>query len=381
MLFRRDIAQHRAAVPADHGGTDTGGNVVVARSNVGRQRPERIKRGFVTDGQLLFHIGLNHVHGDMAWAFDHDLHIVLPGDVGELAQGIKLSKLSLIVGIRDRSGPEPVAEAEGHVVGLHDLTNLFEVGVGEVFLMVCQTPLCMDRPAARDNAGHACGGHRHIGQTHTGVNGKVIDALLRLFDQRVTENFPGEIFGFAVHFFERLIDRHGSDRDRRIPNNPFARLMNVFACREIHHGIGAPASRPDHLLDFFFDGGGDGRIANVGIDFHQEVSADDHRLAFRVVDVRGNDRPPACDLIAHELWCDHPGNAGAPGKSRVLHHTAAMTIVCAWFGGRFTRLVLTDGDELHLRGDDTFSCIVELCHVSTGLRPQRFTNMLKAKLG
>ena len=40
-----------------------------------------------------------------------------------------------------------------------------------------------------------------------------IDALLGLLDQRVAEDFPREVFGLAIDLFERLVDRHGADRD------------------------------------------------------------------------------------------------------------------------------------------------------------------------
>src|SRR5207245_3494956 len=61
---------------------------------------------------------------------------------------------------------------------------------------------------------------------------------------------------------------------------------------------------------------GNGGIANVGIDFHQEVSADDHRLALRMVHVRWNDRPPAGDFVAHELGSYEFGNRRAEAASR-----------------------------------------------------------------
>ena len=39
----------------------------------------------------------------------------------------------------------------------------------------------------------------------------------------------GQVFGFAVNFFQRLINRHGADRHRRIAGDPFARFVDVFA--------------------------------------------------------------------------------------------------------------------------------------------------------
>ncbi len=227
--------------------------MVVARRNVGRQRTERVERRFVTLLQLLFHIDLDHVHRHVTGAFDHDLDVVLPGDLRELAQRFEFGKLAFVVRVGNGAGSQSVAQAERDVVRLHDLADLFEVGIGEVLLMMSQTPLGVDRSAARDNTGHPLRRHRHIRQTHAGVNGEIVDALLSLLDERVAENLPGQVFRLAADLFERLIDRHGADRHRGIANDPFASLVDVLAGGEVHHRVGAPADRPDHLFNFFFD--------------------------------------------------------------------------------------------------------------------------------
>ena len=86
------------------------------------------------------------------------------------------------------------------------------------------------------------------------MNREVVDALLRRLDERVAVEFPGEVFRFSVHLFERLINRHGADRHRRVTHDPLARLVDVFPGREIHDRIRSPARCPRHLLNFFFDG-------------------------------------------------------------------------------------------------------------------------------
>ncbi|MDH6226096.1 hypothetical protein M2169_003066 [Streptomyces sp. MJP52] len=88
----------------------------------------------------------------------------------------------------------------------------------------------------------------------------------------------------------------------------------------------APAGRPGHLLHLFLDGGGHRRVADVGVDLHQETLADDHRLDLRVVHVGGQHRPSRRDLLAHDLGRD----------------------------------VLPEGDELHLGRDLTPPRIDEL---------------------
>ena len=93
--------------------------------------------------------------------------------------------------------------------------------------------------------------------------------------------------------------------------------MDVATGRKVHDGVGAPPGRPHHLVDLLGDGARHRRIANVGIDFHRERLADDHRLALRVVVVGRDHRAAVGHFVTHQ------------------------------FGGHgFTR-----GDERHLRGD------------------------------
>ena len=80
MLFWRDVAEHGRAVPADHGRSDGRGDVVVAGRDVGDQRAQRVERSFVAEFVFFFHLLLDLIDRNVAGAFDHDLHVVLPGD-------------------------------------------------------------------------------------------------------------------------------------------------------------------------------------------------------------------------------------------------------------------------------------------------------------
>ena len=86
MFFRRDVAEHGGAVPSDHGCADGAGDVVVAGSDVGDEWAERIERRFVAQLVFFFHLQLDLVEGNVAGAFDHDLHVVFPGLLGEFAE-------------------------------------------------------------------------------------------------------------------------------------------------------------------------------------------------------------------------------------------------------------------------------------------------------
>ncbi|KAG0921147.1 hypothetical protein G6F31_020442 [Rhizopus arrhizus] len=78
--------------------------------------------------------------------------------------------------------------------------------------MVRQAPLGHDRAAARDDTGHAVGRHRNERQAHAGVDREVVHALFGLFDQRVAEDLPRQVFSLAVPRFQRLVYRHRSNR-------------------------------------------------------------------------------------------------------------------------------------------------------------------------
>src|ERR1700687_955543 len=86
VLLGSDVAKHGSAVPADHGGSDSAGDVVVAGGDVDDQRAEGIERRFVAPFHFLVDLFLDFVERDVAGTFDHDLHIVLPGFFGEFTE-------------------------------------------------------------------------------------------------------------------------------------------------------------------------------------------------------------------------------------------------------------------------------------------------------
>ena len=121
-----------------------------------------------------------------------------------------------------------------------------------------QAPLGHDGAAAADDAGDSLGGQRNIGQAHASVDGEIIHPLLGLLDQRVAEDFPGQLLGNAFHLFQRLIDRHGADGHGAVAQNPFAGVVNIAAGRQVHDGVGAMADGPHHLVNLVGDIAGHG---------------------------------------------------------------------------------------------------------------------------
>ena len=192
------------------------------------------------------------------------------------------------------------------------------------------------------------------------MDGEVIDALLGLLDQRVAEDLPGQLLGDAADLLQRLVDRDGADRHGAVADDPFARVVDVAAGRQVHDRVGAPADRPDELVDLARDVAGDRGVADVGVDLDQEVAADRHRFGFGVVDVVGDDRAAAGDLVADEFGRDVVGDGGAEALAVadvLAQHLAAE--------------VLAGGDIFHLGRDDAAAGIVHLADVRAGLARAR----------
>ena len=112
---------------------------------------------------------------------------MLPGDLGQLAQGVQFGELGRVVGVGDRAGPQPVAQGDGHVVAGHQLAKLVEPRVEEILGVMRQAPLGQDGAAAGDDARHPPRSQRDVTQEHAGVDREVIDALLGLFLEGLVE--------------------------------------------------------------------------------------------------------------------------------------------------------------------------------------------------
>ena len=169
------------------------------------------------------------------------------------------------------------------------------------------------------------------------MDGEVVHSLLALLDEGVAVDFPCQVFYLAVHLLQCLVDGHGAHRYRTVAHNPFACLVDVGTRRQVHQRVAAPFAAPHGLVHFLVDARRGGRVADVGIDFHQEVATDDHRFRFRVVDVGWQHGTSGGNLVAHELRRD----VGVDAQLLAVH-------------------VLADGYVLHFRGDDALFGVVHL---------------------
>ena len=236
----------------------------------------------------------------MAGAFDHDLHVVLPGFLGQLAQSFQFGELGFVAGVGDAAGAQAVAQREADVVLLENLDDVVEALVEEILFVVVGHPLGEDRAAAADDAGDALRNQRQILDQHAGVDGHVIHALRGLLFDHFEHDFGVQVFD-SLHPRDGFVDRNGADGNRRVAQDGFANFVDVAAGGEIHDGVGAVVDGGMQLLEFFIHFRGDGGVADVGVDLAQRRHADRHRLEFRMVDVGGNDHASAGDFVAHQF--------------------------------------------------------------------------------
>ena len=86
VLSRRDVAEHRAAVPADQRRADGAGDVVVARRHVGDDGPQHVKRRAVAQALFQHHVAGDFVQRHVARPFDHHLDVLLPSLFSQFPQ-------------------------------------------------------------------------------------------------------------------------------------------------------------------------------------------------------------------------------------------------------------------------------------------------------
>ena len=181
-------------MPTNVGGANAAGDVVIAGRNVGGQRTEGVERRFVAGIEFPVHVVLHALQRHVAGAFDHHLHIVLPRNLRQLAEGFELAELGLVVGIGDRAGAHAITQGKRHIVLLANFADFLEAFVEKTFLMVRYAPLGHDRAAAADDTADALGGHGDMTQADAGVDGEIVDPLLGLLDERVAEKLPRQVF-------------------------------------------------------------------------------------------------------------------------------------------------------------------------------------------
>src|SRR5580704_2155700 len=86
VFFGRNVAEHSGPVPPDLRRSDRAGYVIVAGSDVGDERTQRVKGSLETVPQLFVHVLPDTLHRDMTGTFNHHLDVMLPSTFGQLSE-------------------------------------------------------------------------------------------------------------------------------------------------------------------------------------------------------------------------------------------------------------------------------------------------------
>ena len=278
MLLGRHVAEHRRARPRDHGAADGGRDVVVARTDVAHERPERVEGRVIAPLALIELVELDAGHRNVAGPLDHHLHVASTRPAVELPERPEFGELRRIVAVVEAARAQAVAERERQVVVRRNVEDLVKVLVEEVLPAEGLHPPGHHAASSGDDARQAAARKLDVGQEEPCVDRHVVDARPGLVLQDVPEDLPGERERIAACALERFVKRHGADGHGRAAQDHLAGLADAPAGREVHHGVRASGERLLHLAAFLAPVGGRGGSADIGVDLGGEVAADDGGL-------------------------------------------------------------------------------------------------------
>ncbi len=75
-------------MPSSDRGTDTAGNVVIARRDIGHERTKHVEGSTFPNLDLLLDVHFDLVDRHMPRTFDHDLGSSLPSTIDELSENV-----------------------------------------------------------------------------------------------------------------------------------------------------------------------------------------------------------------------------------------------------------------------------------------------------
>ena len=181
VLLRRDVAEHRRAVPADDRRADGARDVVVAGRDVGDERAERVERRLVADLLLAARrssragrSGMWPGPSTMTCTSRSHARSVSSPSVSSSAN-CAASEASAIDPGRSPSPSEIDTSCSRQISRI-----VVEALVQRVLALVVDHPAREQPAAARDDAGHAVLAERQVLEPHAGVDRHVVDALARL---------------------------------------------------------------------------------------------------------------------------------------------------------------------------------------------------------
>ena len=104
---------------------------------------------------------------------------------GQLAQGLQLLELRPVRGVGQAAGPEPVAQAQAHVMLPRHVQDLVVAGEERVLPVMVEHPLDEEAPAAGHHAHDARLEQGHALPGHAAVHGDEVHPVLDMRPDRV----------------------------------------------------------------------------------------------------------------------------------------------------------------------------------------------------
>ena len=331
MLCRRDVAQECRAVHCGNGAADGTRDVVIARCDVGDQRSEDIERCAHAQRLLYFHVCRNLVERNVTRTLDHDLYVVRPCALGQLAQTNQLLDLADIGRVSQTARTAGVAQRYGDVILLTDVQNLVKVLVERVLLAGHAHP-GKDKAAAAADDVHLTLVLADLLNGLAGdaaVQGDKVHAVLSVQTDNVDEVLCGQRRQIALIVDNTVVDRYGADHRRALAGQLAAERLGVAVAGQIHDRLSAHVDRAHNLLHLDVVILAVAGYAEVDVDLGAQHAADTLRIQTGVVLVRADRNLALCDQL-HQLVDRHV-------------------------------LLLCDG--FNLRCDDTAACGIHLCGI------------------
>ena len=216
MLGGRDVAQEVGARGGSHGAADGGGDVVVARGDIGYEGAEHVERRVVAQALLQAHVRLDLVERHMAGTLHHDLHAGVPGALGELADLDELGDLPGVGCVVGATRAHGVADGDGHIVGVQDLEDLVIVLIERVLVAGGLHPSENEGPAAADDVHESAGFLERLdgAAVHAGVDGDEVDAVLGMAAHHVEEVLRLDGDKGLLQIADGVVHGHGADHGR-----------------------------------------------------------------------------------------------------------------------------------------------------------------------
>ena len=170
-------------------------NVVVARRDIGHQRPQHVERRVVAQGLLDLHVGRNFVERHVSRALNHDLYVALPRARGKKAQLNELAYLARVGGVAHAARAQRVAERNGDVVFVQNVEQFVVVLEERVFVARHFHPGVNQAAAAAHNVHHAAAALEAVDAlaVEAGVNRHEVHALFGMRAHNVKEVLRGDV--------------------------------------------------------------------------------------------------------------------------------------------------------------------------------------------